>query len=223
MLDDDDKVALGVLVSRIAKMQDVRKSFSELRDHADRNLKETNTTLKATRQAFAAFSFNPEADDLWEQVKASIGVSAWNEAIHKGRAAFDPNYEEHEQTPPESTAGDESTEVGPPSQPTSQITEPPPPPMPSVREIVLEQLKGAGTVGLRAANIRDYVLRTYDKVLHEKTVGMTLYRLSLNGQARREGHVWFSVPSKNGLPLPSSSELETESPGAATPGQNVMD
>jgi hypothetical protein len=81
---------------------------------------------------------------------------------------------------------------------------------PPIRELVLEQLKAAGNAGLKAASMQDFIEKTYKENLHSKTVGMTLYRLSKDGLARRDGHIWFYVPPT----------AETENPGAATPGPN---
>jgi hypothetical protein len=78
----------------------------------------------------------------------------------------------------------------------------------TLRQIVLERLSEAGSEGSKAAAIREFYERSFGKTIHEKTVGMTLYRLQGEGLVRREGHIWFSVPSK----------AETENPGGETPG-----
>jgi hypothetical protein len=82
------------------------------------------------------------------------------------------------------------------------------PPRPTVREVALMRLRAAGDKGAKAADIRDYFERTYGEVVHEKTVGMTLYRLLKANQVRRDGHTWFFGP-------PSA---ETKNPGGETPG-----
>jgi hypothetical protein len=76
---------------------------------------------------------------------------------------------------------------------------------PTVREIALEQLKRAGAAGTRAANIRQVVQNILKKTVHDKTVGMTLYRLSKEGKVRRDGQTWFIAQ-------------EAVNPGAPTPG-----
>jgi hypothetical protein len=80
---------------------------------------------------------------------------------------------------------------------------------PSVRETVLERLKLAGDKGLKAADVRQYYEDTFSAKLHEKTIGMTLYRLSKENLARREGRTWFYAPLNEG---------ETKNPGGRTPG-----
>jgi hypothetical protein len=83
-------------------------------------------------------------------------------------------------------------------------------PRPTVREVALAHLRVAGDKGAKAADIREYFERTYGQVVHEKTVGMTLYRLLQANQVRRDGHTWFFGP-------PSA---ETKNPGGETPGPN---
>lgn len=64
------------------------------------------------------------------------------------------------------------------------------PPPGEVKAYVLGQL-AAHPQGVRAREIRESYLSATSKTIHEKTVGMTLYRLMGNGQARRIGHVWY--------------------------------
>jgi hypothetical protein len=78
----------------------------------------------------------------------------------------------------------------------------------TLRDVILERLKVAGSEGSKAAPIREFYERTFGKIIHEKTVGMTLYRLQNDGLVCREGHTWFLAPPK----------AETGNPGAETPG-----
>jgi hypothetical protein len=77
-----------------------------------------------------------------------------------------------------------------------------------IRDVVLERLEAAGGMGSKASAIREFYERAFGKTIHEKTVGMTLYRLQREGLVRREGHTWFLAPPKT----------ETENPGGDTPG-----
>ena len=79
---------------------------------------------------------------------------------------------------------------------------------PTVREVSLNLLEGAGSTGMKADRIREYLDRTYGLSVHEKTVGMTLYRLSRDGLVRRTGHTWFLV----------QPETEGKNPGVGAPG-----
>ena len=82
--------------------------------------------------------------------------------------------------------------------------------VPTIRELTVEWLKTAGDSGIKAATIRQQIESKYHINLHDKTVGMTLWRLSQDGLARREGHTWFFVPPT----------AETENPGGEAPGSN---
>jgi hypothetical protein len=78
----------------------------------------------------------------------------------------------------------------------------------TLRDVILERLKVAGSEGSKAAPIGEFYERTFGRIIHEKTVGMTLYRLQKDGLVRHEGHTWFLAPPK----------AETGNPGADTPG-----
>jgi hypothetical protein len=75
----------------------------------------------------------------------------------------------------------------------------------SIRELVLERLHLAGNTGARGHDIRQYIEKLRGETLHDKTIGMTLYRLSLDRLTYRKGRIWFLAQ-------------EAKNPGAATPG-----
>lgn len=79
---------------------------------------------------------------------------------------------------------------------------------PPIRDIVAEQLQLASPEGRKAADLRAFIEKTYGDMIHEKTVGMTLYRLSKEGLVHRDGHTWFFGPAP----------AETKNPGGETPG-----
>ena len=78
----------------------------------------------------------------------------------------------------------------------------------TLRDVILDRLTAAGFEGSKAAPIREFYERTFGKIIHEKTVGMTLYRLQNDGLVRHEGHTWFLAPPKE----------ETGNPGVSAPG-----
>ncbi len=85
--------------------------------------------------------------------------------------------------------------------------------MPRIRDIVLEQLRIAMPDGQKVGPIKKYIETTYSTQLHEKTVGMTLYRLSKDNLVHRKGQTWFYVPQAGLTPT-----ADAENPGAQTPG-----
>jgi hypothetical protein len=64
---------------------------------------------------------------------------------------------------------------------------------PTLRKLVLDQLRLAGREGSKAAPIRTHAKQILERDFHDKAVGMTLSRLAKQGLARRKGHVWFHV------------------------------
>jgi hypothetical protein len=77
-----------------------------------------------------------------------------------------------------------------------------------IKDRLLERLKLLTSNGSKAADLRNYLETTFGTKTHEKTVGMTLYRLSQDGLVRRDGRTWFFVPPK----------AETKNPGGSAPG-----
>lgn len=65
----------------------------------------------------------------------------------------------------------------------------------TVRELVLKFLEVAGPKGIKAAPLRTMVESALQRSIHDKTIGMTLYRLSEKDppQARRKGFIWFAT------------------------------
>ena len=81
----------------------------------------------------------------------------------------------------------------------------------TIREFALAQAKAAFPQPVRASELRKQ-LEADGRPTHEKTVGMTLYRLLREGHLRREGHNWFFLPPSAG----------TKNPGASPPGQKTI-
>lgn len=113
------------------------------------------------------------------------------------------------QKPPRASEVDQTT-IQPAPAPADQPSLPNLDGRPTIREIVLGRLQAAGDEGSKAAPIRDFLEREHGIKTHEKTVGMTLYRLLKAGLARRNGTTWFFDPTGS----------EKKNPGAPTPGQN---
>ena len=61
----------------------------------------------------------------------------------------------------------------------------------TIADIALDLLNKAGESGLKAAVIRDHIEKVLKRKIHEKSVGMTLYRLASAGDVSRSGHTWF--------------------------------
>jgi hypothetical protein len=70
---------------------------------------------------------------------------------------------------------------------------------PTVREFILSEAQAAYPSAVRAADLRHKYEDLFAVPVHEKTFGMTLYRISQKtGRVRREGHAdWFFVPPED--------------------------
>ena len=80
----------------------------------------------------------------------------------------------------------------------------------TIRGLVLDAVEKAYPNPIRSGDIhRQVVDRGY--AIHEKTVGMSLYRWSLQNRVRRDGRDWYFVPPGNRPPTIGSDHQGTES------------
>jgi hypothetical protein len=177
VLTKDDLTAMGVILTRLVVAQDAKSAAEAEKKAAEARFADADKRWNAARAAFAAFGFITTSSTLWPGVREYMGEDAWNAAFARARGSADDDEERNSTSQVPATG----PEIEPPSGG-------PPASMPTVREIALAQLRIAGDAGTRAAAIRDYIAQTYHHQVHEKTVGMTLYRLLKLGLARREGH-----------------------------------
>lgn len=211
----DDILAMRALLARVIKGEDDKAAIEEQRQSLNAQFLEVERRRSAAQSAFAAFGFSISDKDLWSNVRSAMGNEAWNEAfVLGGRAPQTRETEDDEdaqrgqssseETPIDAREKEQVAEENISEMESASIQRA----MPTIREIVISQLASAGASGMKAATIRDYIASTYDHVVHEKTVGMTLYRLSKEGAVRRDGRVWFASASQeaNAEHRPSSNE-----------------
>jgi hypothetical protein len=93
------------------------------------------------------------------------------------------------------------------------------------KELAIEFVAAVFPQPARAAQVRDYVERKLKRSFHEKTAGMTLYRLSQEGIVRREGKGdWYFVPpDRRNSPAPQGKPLTGFARVAAESGLAAMD
>lgn len=185
-MDDSHRDAIiAATRQKIAELLNNRLQIKAERERLDQRDREVDRGLADVRATARLFNLDlqlPSADDPGA-LRGSVGQSA---IVHVSRPRLTVRETAHSEPLP--------------------LTEPPK--RPPIRDIVLERVEEAGSEGTRAARIRRYIERVYGNDLHEKTVGMTLYRLKQDGLVRRDGQTWFFVPP----------QAETENPGAGTPG-----
>jgi hypothetical protein len=83
---------------------------------------------------------------------------------------------------------------------------------PNIANLILQRLQEMAGQGQKSSDIKRWLKNAHNIEVHDKTPGMSLYRLSQEKPPRvhRKGHTWFFGPPQEG---------EAENPGAVTPGQ----
>jgi hypothetical protein len=216
MFTEADKAAISGLLARFAETWERKDADQKLANAVAERIAKHNKRIQNIKSAFAVFDFDLVTDDdVWNKLKAAIGAQAFDLAIENGRAAAAINNQEQapsEEQQPQSkgTQADAQVQTSGTEGRNSEaealslgISE-----APTVRDGVLKRLQAAGSKGAKAIELRAFFEETYGIKIHEKTVGMTLYRLSRDHLVRREGRTWFIAPPK----------AEAMNPGAATPG-----
>ncbi len=183
MTTDLDRQAILALLVRRERAIHTQKDQLTIKEKADLLIKETQKTITGCNAALKVFDLDVDDTKVFEKIKREYGTSIAQHIYPDDDAPQD---------------GEDATPSAPPA----------PAPRPTVSDVVLQRLEAAGAQGSKALPLRQYYNETYDMDIHEKTIGMTLYRLLKKGLVRRDGRTWFFVPP----------ESETENPGAATPG-----
>lgn len=198
---EDEALMLG-LVTRYHRLWIKHQADKKLRDELNAAIEARLPEFKKLHTAFSIFGFDTVTNGF-SLMRDAIGEAKYKAALLRGEAPPEENLIEPLQLEyaPKDGAGSLWSAVTD-TAPKDEAGQ-------SVREIALNSLIEAGAGGTKAADIRAHIERLRGSTLHEKTVGMTLYRLSVDGLARRKGHTWFYVPP----------EQRTENPGGDTPGQ----
>ena len=130
---------------------------------------------------FGAFGFDTNSSEIWNTVRLALGEEGYARAVAAARRPIvlkspAPSSEG------ESDEGPEEAELE----------------VPKVRDAILGYLRAQPKgEGAQVPAIKDYLSDTFKMVLHEKTPGMTLYRLSKEHLVRREGRTWFATDVTN--------------------------
>lgn len=91
----------------------------------------------------------------------------------------------------------------------------PPPSRKPFKDRALELLQEAYPEPLKAAQIQARIEKEHGSKYHDKTAGMSLYRLSKDGSVRREGKdLWFFVPEDQRNKETPGSGSQPEDPGS---------
>jgi hypothetical protein len=170
----EEKALFGLLVKILATVRERRNAEETIRS-AQATLAMALDTIEKLRTATSLFGIDPSSQDFYRDVRNVLGDDLLIAA-----------YE---------LSGGQSESSG-----TASIddvnallsTDKPDPDESRIKGLVLQNVRASGTSGIRAKTII-VALRTRGIVMHDKTVGMTLYRLSLDGTVSRKGRDWYAT------------------------------
>jgi hypothetical protein len=206
MVDEITRASMIAIIARWQLAHFSQEIQKAIRDEAQNRMAEFGKVIMECKNTAKSLGFNRDDDEAWKAAIAEF-VPAAQELYTKAKPPELPDWDW--------AIKDKLLARPEPVKEASQAAPPPPPryARPSIRQIVLDRLEQAGGVGAKAIEIRKYIEATYSEEIHEKTVGMTLYRLLQDELVRRQGHTWFFVPQTN---------AETKNPGGETPGPNNL-
>lgn len=178
MLRDFEKLAVQSLVIRQLEAQDLQAETEKEIARLQAIVTETKSVRTSILTALKVFGFDTTEKNYWDDVKRELGKDLWRDAFAIARPKLLSNTKD-DHVDFKNTFD---------SQPEAQALD-----AVNIRDQVIEELKLAGESGIKTSEIRqNFMDRGIE--MHEKTVGMTLYRLSKENIARREGRIWFFVP-----------------------------
>jgi len=190
MLKDYEREAVFALMVRVVEASRLQELANAALQHASTRSSEATDAIRNARQALKLFGFSDE-EKLWEDVRVALGDDKYRGSFIEA-AHFTP-YTLEKKTSTEFSQGETQSgeemlanvDVEPPSQTDDS----------NIKELVLRHLKDAGEGGILASTIKDS-LKAQGIAMHDKTVGMNLWRLSQDNLSRREGRTWFYIPQE---------------------------
>jgi len=195
-------------------------SANEALQRAQEQVKTSTENIVRLRAAFQAFGFENN-DELWNEVMQKLGHERYLNAFEAAGAPrpFEPPPSTDDEnidaelangiSSEEKVATERYRRLGAAIDGLLETGEKPEDSDANIRDLVLSYLH----MHREGAKARDIRVHLKDKgiTMHEKTVGMTLYRLSKENLARRDGRAWYPIqdPLSDGrLGQPSESVFE---------------
>lgn len=199
-LDEYDTAAVVAILIRTNRIERAIKADEELIAEASARLAEKRLEREKGVNALAIFGFERNKT-LWSRVRKSIGDEAYERGLRISKGIkptpASENLDSDRQNVVETLPGDQGGTVpgeNPPSAPT-------------IGDAILSYLRSVDSAGANIGQIKQYLASVYGIETHEKTPGMTLYRLLKQKKVRRVGRVWFYVAS---VPQPNSGADQTQ-------------
>lgn len=204
VLDEHDIAAVVGLLIRLMRTDYANQRDREKIEELQAAVAKRSGLRPKYVAAVGAFGFDTAASGVWDNVRAAIGHEAYSRAwviattsslIKAGEAPQEGNSEGAQIKDHSSDgSGDE------PRNEAAHVS-------PKISEAILAYLRSIQSRGAHVGEIKRHLFDTYGIETHEKTPGMTLYRLSKEGVVRRDGRLWFAVNAAGSAEI---EEFETE-------------
>jgi hypothetical protein len=187
VLEDYEADAVFAILVRVIRTdltnQSDKDKIAELQAAIDERLA-SRPKLMTALHAFGFMS----GPGIWDQVTEVLGKDRYN---HAWEVALPEKYGPARKI---RATGSEPASTNPRSLIKGEVnarggSEQAPP---KISEAILTYLRSVGGRGVQVAEIKRHLLDAYGLVTHQKTPGMTLYRLSQQGVVRRDGRDWFA-------------------------------
>jgi hypothetical protein len=193
-LDHHDREALFALLARTHRLQEAVKIDQKIVQEATARIIQANVKTNQAVAALAVFGIEkPESGNIWDAVRDALGQETYNAALEVGKR---PEGESLSLPSPEKfTDGEDGLEDGPSDDPDVLAEAA----SPKISDAILELLTSKWPTGVKVADVKSFLKNTYNIETHEKTPGMTLYRLSQQSPplVRRDKRVWFLASDPN--------------------------
>lgn len=200
MLTPEDKSVVTSLLRRYIAVWDRNARHNQWKVELERLIAVDLQEFSKLHVAFSLYGFDTASPEGFQRLQAEFGAEEYTKLLNDARQINATKVNDQQGAAPtseDSSSSVRADKIAPPESPGN------------VREVVLGYLRHAFPEGAKASEIRKFVENVRKAPLHEKTIGMTLYRLSKDGIVERKGgRTWFYVPS----------QTEAENPGGATPG-----
>jgi len=186
-LDEHDRAAVIALLIRTVRIDEELKRDKELVTSASARVASNTLARSKTVTAFGVFGFDT-SDGLWDRVIKAIGPDAYGRAIAIGKG-YEPAGLLEKMGDEEAIDEAEQNVTRPDDDDASERQ------APRLKDAILGYLQGLGDAGATARQVRQHLVDAYGLSVHEKTPGMTLYRLMKEGSVRRVGRTWYAKGS----------------------------
>jgi hypothetical protein len=217
-LDEHDTAAVKAILMRVIRAQDEIARDREAIREANARMVANNLSNARAINALQFFGFQTvEGVNIWHTVREAIGDEAYDGAIDEARGII-PQLLPRMGISQGRAAITEQVAIGDTVEATVVRK-----PQVQIRTAILDYLRSVGVKGAKAAQVRQHLSDAYGITVHEKTPGMTLYRLSKDGLVKRKGRTWYAVEGKNENEAPNGNAAGASEAGgvAAPPNESV--